>query len=122
MNVSEIRHGNFMTLFNEFRARHAHLPDRGMLKLYAKELDISDRYLSHVKCARKAIGHATARQIEEKSGKQNGWLDAVHSENEPRSLNEKAIIDTFITLLRSDPGAGAAFMNDLLKTRLGRTQ
>ena len=118
MNASETRHANFMELFRQFRERNATLPDRGMLKLFAEHLGMSDRFLSHIKCNRKAIGHAVARQIEDASGKLEGWLDQPHKDLDPKSLPERDFLETALALYRDDPAGAGSLMTEMLKQRL----
>ena len=118
MDASKTRHENFMELFRRFREKNAELPDRGMLKLFGEHLELSDRYLSHIKCGRKDIGHATARTVELKCGVPPGWLDQVHTDLEPRSLTERAFFETAAALFRASSVQAQAVMLDLLKKRL----
>lgn len=118
MDASKTRRENFIVLLSAFRAEHADKPDRGMLKLFSEKLDISDRYLSHVKCGRKEIGHANARKIEEACKLPAGWLDQTHGELEPRDLHERAFIETAMALYRSNAAEAQAMMTDALKKRL----
>jgi hypothetical protein len=119
MTASEIRLKNFLALFAAFKARNAHLPDKGMLKLFAQHVGGDDRHFSHIKNGRKGIGHALARQIEEAEGKPEGWLDREHGGLEPRDLHERAFMETALALYRTSPAEAQAKMTDFLKTRLG---
>ena len=47
--------------------------------VFAKKLELSDRYLSHVKNGRKNIGAAIARQIEKRLRLPHGWMDNPHT-------------------------------------------
>jgi transcriptional regulator with XRE-family HTH domain len=80
MNSSQIRHKNFHALFNDFIARHPDQPQRGMLKQFAQQLGLSDRYLSHIKCQRKNIGNSVARAIETALNLSHGWMDREHEQ------------------------------------------
>jgi hypothetical protein len=75
MDASQLRLVHFTQLFSSFQIERPELPSRGMLILFAAHIELSDRYLSHIKCGRKQIGAATARRIESKCGKPHGWLD-----------------------------------------------
>jgi len=75
MNSSQIRHKNFHALFNDYIARHPDQPQRGMLKQFAQQLGLSDRYLSHIKCQRKNIGNSVARAIEPARNLPHVWMD-----------------------------------------------
>lgn len=123
MDTAQIRHGNFMALFRKFREDHGHLPDRGMLKLFAEKLELSDRYLSHIKNDRKNIGAAIARQIEKRLRLPHGYMDVPH---EPANTNtqpvdelERNFMETALALYRSAPAEARAMMMEFLKRRLG---
>lgn len=116
MDASKTRHINFMSLYAKFRnEEHAGEPERGMLKLFSEKLGLSDRYLSHVKCGRKEIGHANARKIEEACGVSNGWLDQVHSDLEPRSVAERHFVETALAIFRGNEGEAQSMMLEFLK-------
>jgi hypothetical protein len=118
MDSSTTRKQNFDFLFKEFRDARPTLPDRGMLKLFAAHLELSDRYLSHVKCGRKDIGHAVARHIEERSGKEPGWLDQRHQDIDPKDALERNFIETMLAVYRASPVEARQMMTDALKARL----
>jgi hypothetical protein len=118
MDSKEIRHANFIALFNQFKRENAHLPDRGMLKLFAQKLELSDRFLSHVKCRRKVIGDQVARHIEDKLQLRHGWLDQQHENVSPAEEAEKVFLDTALTLYRAMPDEAQKLMMELLKSRL----
>lgn len=103
MNSTQIRFTNFLALFKEFRDANPELPDRGMLKLFAEKLELSDRYLSHVKNGRKPIGSNTARHIEAKTGKPSGWMDVPHQGNVAINENEQWFMDSAMLLYRQNP-------------------
>ncbi|WP_334190755.1 hypothetical protein [Noviherbaspirillum sp.] len=119
MSSSEIRLKNFLKLFNDFIAEHPDLPQRGMLKLFAERLDLSDRYLSHIKCMRKNIGNNIARNIEERLNLPRGWMDQEHdSLKSPADEKEKLFIETALTLFRAQPSKAREIMIDLLRQQL----
>ena len=122
MDSTEQRHANFMVLYKEFREARAELPDRGMLKLFAEHIGTSDRYLSHIKCNRKQIGSATARQIEEAMGKPHGWMDQKHGDLDPRTIHERAFMETALALFRDKPAEAQAIMTTMLKDRLAKRE
>jgi hypothetical protein len=123
MNSSQIRHKNFHTLFQDFIARHPELPRRGMLKLFAEHLELSDRYLSHIKCQRKNIGHKLARAIETRLELPHGWLDREHDSaaRMPVDDTEKLFIETALLLFRSRPAHARELMLQLLREQLQAT-
>ena len=131
MDSAQTRFSNFQKLFNDFVDRHAHLPQRGMLKLFAERLGLSDRYLSHIKCNRKNIGHNVARTIEERLKLPHGWMDREHhtgvtplspsSTTTPLDDKERLFLDTALTLFRSQPAEARELMIELLRERLNTT-
>lgn len=120
MNSSQIRHKNFHALFQDFIARHPELPRRGMLKMFAEHLDLSDRYLSHIKCQRKNIGHKLARAIEARLELPHGWLDREHggAAHLPMNEAEKLFIETALLLFRAKPAHARELMLQLLREQL----
>jgi transcriptional regulator with XRE-family HTH domain len=119
MDTAQIRHQNFLELFRQFRDQNSHLPQRGMLKLFAERLDLSDRYLSHIKTGRKNIGANVARQIETRLKLTHGWLDNVHKPtSEPSSSAEENFLHTALSLYRSNPVEAQAMMLEFLQRRL----
>ena len=91
-----------MALYKKFREANPHLPERGMLKMFADRIGLSDRYLSHIKCKRKNIGNNVARTIEEALGLPNGWMDREHAKGsnltEEIDDAEKIFLETAKTL------------------------
>jgi hypothetical protein len=122
MDSRQIRHKNFKKLFDDFIDQHSHLPQRGMLKLFAQRLNLSDRYLSHINCNRKNIGNATARAIEEQLKLPRGWMDREHDMfnmlNMPIDDKEKLFIETALVLFRAQPNEAREMMIELLRQRL----
>jgi transcriptional regulator with XRE-family HTH domain len=121
MDSAQIRHKNFRKLFDDFIEQHPHLPQRGMLKLFAERLNLSDRYLSHIKCNRKNIGHAVARSIEERLKLPHGWMDHEHDAHAlimPANDREKLFVETALSLFRAQPIEARELMLDLLRQRL----
>lgn len=119
MNSAQIRHKNFQKLFGDFIDQHPHLPQRGMLKLFADRLDLSDRYLSHIKCNRKNIGNNVARAIEERLKLPHGWMDREHDAlHMPTDEKEKLFIETALSLFRAQPNEAREMMIELLRQRL----
>ena len=119
MNSSQIRHKNFRTLFNDYIARHPDQPQRGMLKQFAQQLGLSDRYLSHIKCERKNIGNSVARAIETALNLPHGWMDREHDRPAPPADDrERLFLDTALTLFRAQPDYARELMLDLLRQQL----
>jgi hypothetical protein len=122
MDSAQIRHKNFKKLFAGFIDQHPHLPQRGMLKLFAERLELSDRYLSHIKCGRKNIGNHVARAIEERLDLPHGWMDREHDTlRMPTDEKEKLFIETALTLFRAQPNEAREMMIDLLRQQLQAT-
>lgn len=123
--TSQIRQGNFELLYRQFRDQHSELPNRGMLKLFAEKLEMSDRYLSHVKCNRKNIGANVARQIEQRLKLPQGWMDNLHTDDggalAVTNELERNFIETMLAIYRSSPDEARAMMLDAVKRRLGQT-
>ncbi len=120
MDSATIRHKNFQKLFTDFIAQHPDLPQRGMLKLFAERLDMSDRYLSHIKCNRKNIGSNIARAIEERLKLPHGWMDREHDTLNmmPVDEKEKLFVETALSLFRAQPNEAREMMIELLRQRL----
>jgi transcriptional regulator with XRE-family HTH domain len=122
MDTAHIRHNNFMLLYRKFIEDNSHLPQRGMLKLFAERLDLSDRYLSHLKNNRKNIGSNVARHIEQKLKLPHGWLDNLHTEKQsPTDAAEAQFVNTALALYRANPVEAQAMMLEFLQRRLSKT-
>lgn len=118
MDATQNRQTNFLALFRAFRDQHPDEPTRGMLKKFSEKVEISDRYLSHVKCGRKQLGAALARQMETKCGKPHGWLDQVHDDGTPEDGDERVLIEQILALYRNNPGTVKRIIADSIKTIL----
>jgi hypothetical protein len=119
MNSAQIRHKNFKKLFNDFINRHPDAPQRGMLKLFAQHLELSERYLSHIKCNRKNIGNAVARTIEERLKLPHGWMDREHDVlTLPSDDKEKLFVELALILFRAQPNEARDIMIELFRQRL----
>jgi transcriptional regulator with XRE-family HTH domain len=103
MDANTNRVANFLALYRELCDANLHLPQRGMLTLFAEKVGISRVYLSHVKCGRKQIGAAAARKIEAGCGKTVGWLDQSHGDADPRDSAERALIQQILSIYRTAP-------------------
>lgn len=119
MDSTQIRYKNFKRLFDDFIAKHPNEPQRGMLKLFAQRLELSDRYLSHIKCNRKNIGNIVARAIEERLKLPHGWMDREHDTfNMAIDDREKLFVETALSLFRAQPNEAREMMIDLFRQRL----
>lgn len=103
LDSAQIRHRNFMKLFNDFMHDNPEEPKHGMLKLFAQHLHLSERYISHIKCNRKNIGGNLARLIETRLRLPHGWMDREHDPLLPLDDQEKIFITTALTYLRAQP-------------------
>lgn len=126
MDTAQIRHNNFMQLFRKFREAHSDLPDRGMLKLFAEKLELSDRYISHLKNNRKNIGANTARHIERRLKLPHGWLDNIHDRQSGQPTEqtaneaERQFVDTALAIYRANPVEAQRMMLEFLQAKLKR--
>lgn len=120
--ISEIRHANFLFLFDLFKrqvwASWPDEPERGMLRRMARTFDMSERWLSHVKVGRKPIGHSTARKFESHFGLVVGWMDAQHDGDDPRSVAETEFVASALMLYRMAPAAAQKEMAVMMRERL----
>jgi transcriptional regulator with XRE-family HTH domain len=122
LDSAQIRHHNFIVLYRQFRQEHGHLPERGMLKMFAQRVGLSDRYLSHIKCNRKNIGNNVARAIEEALGLPRGWMDREHDRStaplDAGDDAEKMFLETAKLLYRAEPEAMRRVVMELLQRKL----
>ena len=104
LDSAQIRHRNFMKLFHDFMNRYPNEPRRGMLKAFAEHLQLSERYLSHIKCNRKNIGANLARLIEKRLRLPHGWMDREHDPHTmPLDDKEKIFVATALAFFRAHP-------------------
>lgn len=117
--VSEIRHQNFLFLFELFKrqiwAAWPDEPERGMLRRMSKTYRLSERWLSHVKTGRKPVGHNTARKLEELFGLSVGWMDREHQGDEPRSRAEDEFLASALMLYRMAPQSAQREMTSMMR-------
>ena len=122
LDSAQIRHKNFMNLYQQFRDANRHLPERGMLKLFAQRVGLSDRYLSHIKCNRKNIGNNVARALVESLGLAHGWMDREHARGEPIRDDgddaERMFLETARLLYRAEPEVMRRMVMDMLQKKL----
>jgi hypothetical protein len=80
-NITILRRQNALTLFQLFAEEQmrAGVPPKGMEQAFAQTLQMSPSMWSQIKSSR-PIGDKLARQIEQHSGKQAGWLDEKHAD------------------------------------------
>lgn len=104
LDSAQIRHRNFMKLFNDFTHNNSGEPKHGMLKLFALHLQLSERYISHIKCQRKNIGGNLARIIETRLRLPHGWMDREHDHSIlALDEKEKIFIATALAYFRAQP-------------------
>ena len=122
--VTEIRYRNFAILYDEFCDSVFKLnpgaPMKGMLKAFAEQMGMSDRYLSHVKCNRKPVGHTVARKIEAGCGKPVGWMDVDHDALAnslavgAKSQREREFVQMAMEIYKANPEGAQAAMTRML--------
>lgn len=113
--VDAVRQRNFHILFEQYKADLRKSlpgqPDRGMLKKFAEHLDINSVYMSNINKGHKVIGVKTARQIEEKMGLPEGWLDTDHSRTASEMpTDDAAFLDSVMAVYRQAPEASRALL------------
>ncbi|SIT50474.1 hypothetical protein BN2476_830045 [Paraburkholderia piptadeniae] len=122
--VKEIRRENFLFLFEQFKERVRQTlpsePDRGMLKRFAEQLDISDKFVSHINTGRKPIGDKTAMKIEDSMGLPRGWMDETHSEESVENLSplKQEVVAMVVELLKSGSEEGAAEVMKIVREKM----
>lgn len=121
MDVSQFRLKNFERLYREFREEHSHLPLRGMLTLFGERVDISPRYLGHIKNGVRPVGAATARQIEKRLGKPHGWMDLPHDDENPRNADLQLMMAQITSLYDHSPEVVKRLIADAIREVLTPT-
>lgn len=121
MDAHAFRSQNFTTLFRQFCDANTHLPQRGLLKLFAERLELSPKYVSHLKVGRKEIGAATARHIEARCGKPHGWMDLPH-DAEAMNADERMIVEQMLSLYRASPDTVKLLMAQAVRTVLAESR
>src|SRR3569832_1885420 len=58
-------------------------PPRGLERRFAERLQIQPSYWSQIKIRARQIGERLARQFEQLSHKQHGWMDVPHDGSDP---------------------------------------
>lgn len=101
MDIHEIRLNNFRELLRMVEDRLG--SKRGVLREFAAITGISERQVSHLKCGRRNIGSATARNIERVFRIPDGWMDADHSGPNPSTESERLFVETALALYRRNP-------------------
>ncbi|WP_175795941.1 hypothetical protein [Burkholderia anthina] len=122
--IKQIRRENFLFLFEQFKERVRQTlpsePDRGMLKRFAEQLGISDKFVSHINTGRKPIGDKSAQKIEAAMGLPRGWMDEAHSEESVESLSplKQEVVAMVVELLKSGSEEGAAEVMKLVREKM----
>lgn len=122
--IKEIRLENFLFLFEQFKARvretFPNEPERGMLKRFAEQLDISKAFISHIKTGTKPIGDQTALKIEHALGLEHGWMDVVHSDETVETLSpmKQEVVAMFVELLKSGSESAAAEVMKVVREKM----
>lgn len=115
MSIYEIRFKNFQRLLDEFQNKRTTKNERGLLLEFSQSVGISDRQLSHLRCGRRNIGTAAARQIEAGLRLSSGYMDVSHDVNLPETPNEKHFIETALEIFRTNPVGAQQAMLDLMR-------
>ncbi|WP_162897051.1 hypothetical protein [Chromobacterium rhizoryzae] len=71
MENKDIRRANLGRLINEY----------GTIRALADVVDTAPNYISEIKNGVRDMGHKLARKIEERTGKQSGWLDQLQEDD-----------------------------------------
>jgi hypothetical protein len=121
MDAHAFRAQNFRTLYRQFCDANTHLPQRGLLKLFAEQLELSAKYLSHLNVGRKEIGTATARHIEARCGKPHGWLDLPHGAD-AMNADERMLVEQILSLYRTSPDTVKLLMAQAVRTVLAEVR
>jgi hypothetical protein len=114
-NITVNRRRNVLSLFQIFA--EAELANgtapKGLEQSFAAKLQISPSMWSQIKSSR-PIGDKLARQIEQLSGKDAGWLD---EEREPQGLTpaEQQFLAMALAAWRSSNSVGRKRLRDILK-------
>jgi transcriptional regulator with XRE-family HTH domain len=77
-DIKKIRLENLNFLYNRMVEQFPNEPEHGMLRRFGQRVGVSPAYLSHLRCDRKNVGHATARKIEAAFRLETGWMDSTH--------------------------------------------
>jgi len=117
MGIHETRYANFNFLLEGFQLNRGGV-ERGLLRDFGIAVGISDRQLSHLKCQRRNIGTATARQIERSLGLEDGWMDVPHGADIPMTDRERGIVDLILALYRASPVDTQEAILNLLKEQV----
>lgn len=119
MDSHQYRHDNFMALFAKFRHENGHLPDRGMLKLFAEKLGMSQAFASQIKCKTKPIGENLARRIEEAMELPHGWMDTPHKPAKKQvDPNAEFLVEALMTLYRQAPEEAQKMIIDIVREKV----
>jgi hypothetical protein len=123
-NVNRNRRNNLLIIIREFSERELAAGESpvGMLGRIAKQLGLSAGGLSQFKGDAKGtarnIGDAAAAQIESKSGKPKGWMDADHG-GDAINPAENAFIELARTAWRTTDAKGRRQLMQLAKRGFG---
>jgi hypothetical protein len=118
--IREIRHDNWVRLFEMYKdsvwKQFPDQPDRGMLRHFAKAIDKSERFLSHMNCDAKPMGSNVARELETFMGLPEGWMDTEHGNKVDTS--EQQFLAVMSMLYKQAPADAMRLMTEQLAKRL----
>lgn len=107
-SIQHIRYVNMQALYKRFCAMYPDEPERGMLRRFATYTHISPRYLSHIRNGRKAIGHNTARTLEQAFGLPESWMDVSHAELDGVAPAEKLFLQRALAAYRKNQAVASS--------------
>lgn len=118
--IRETRHENFKLLFQMWKEhvwkQFPDQPERGMLRMMANTFEMSERFLSHLKCDAKPMGGRVARQLEAQMGLPEGWMDSDHGEK--KTTSEQEFLAVMSMLYKSSPLKAMELMTSQLTKQL----
>ncbi|MBK7617446.1 MAG: hypothetical protein IPJ08_24395 [Burkholderiales bacterium] len=114
-NLTLTRRQNALALFQAFaeQALAAGTPPKGLEQAFAATLQVSPSMWSQIKSSR-PIGDKLARQIEQLSGKAQGWLDEARADTSPTPA-ELAFLALSLKAWRATNAAGRKALREQMK-------
>lgn len=118
-NITVARRQNALALFQDYaeKALAKGAPPKGLEQAFAATLQISPSMWSQIKSSR-PIGDKLARQIEAKTGRPAGWLDAQRKDASPTPA-ETAFLELALAAWRATNSAGRKALREHLEASIG---
>lgn len=114
--VSEIRRRNLLALLKRY-GESVGIAGQGLDKAFAIAMDLNPKFLSQLKTGHRNMGTNTARQLERKLNKPEGWMDRDQTDWSPEIVE----LATLLNRMNGDEQADAvADLKDHLLQRLVR--